>query len=74
VWVLVDRAGAVAHAGVHRSSGDPRFDAYAEELGTRLRFEPASVDGVGRDVWVQIPMGVRTTPPNPGTRNGRRGP
>lgn len=71
VWVLVDREGDVAHARLHRASGLADFDRRALEIGERLRFRPARLDGETLDVWVQIPLVLQAR--SPAARRGAAG-
>lgn len=60
VRALVARDGEVVFVELSRSSGNVRVDDFALELFDRMRFAPASIDGVPVDVWVQQPVEVRS--------------
>lgn len=60
VRALVARDGAVVFVELARSSGNGLVDAFALELFGRMRFAPASIDGVPVDVWVQQPVVVES--------------
>ena len=56
VSFLIDRDGRVRHAGILSGSGVSEVDDFALQLIARTVFEPATVDGVPRDVWVSLPV------------------
>jgi TonB family protein len=60
VRALVARDGEVVFMELARSSGSTRVDAFALELFERMRFAPASINGVPVDVWVEQPVEART--------------
>ncbi|HEX8363044.1 MAG TPA: energy transducer TonB [Longimicrobium sp.] len=49
VLLVSNREGAVTYATVARSSGDPYLDTAATDIGRKLRFAPATLDGVPFD-------------------------
>ncbi|HYW12468.1 MAG TPA: TonB family protein [Longimicrobium sp.] len=53
--MLVARDGRVAYAYVQRS-GRPALDQALVRVTRRLRFQPATVQGVPVDVWVAVPV------------------
>jgi TonB family protein len=53
---FVDRDGRVRHAELARRSGNESFDRFALQLASQLAFRGATLDGVPRDVWVQLPL------------------
>ncbi|HST60527.1 MAG TPA: energy transducer TonB [Longimicrobium sp.] len=53
--MLVTREGRVAYANVPRS-GRPALDQALVRVTRGLRFEPATVEGVPVDVWVEAPI------------------
>jgi TonB family protein len=56
VLLVANREGGVSFAQVVRSSGDDYLDAAAEEIGRKLRFAPATLDGVPFDARFRFPM------------------
>lgn len=48
--LVVNREGGVSYVDVDQPSGDPLLDSLLPEFGARLRFAPASLDGVPFDV------------------------
>lgn len=57
VLLAVSRTGSVALAAIARSSGDEYLDAAAVEIGRRLRFSPATLDGEPFDTRIRFPVG-----------------
>lgn len=57
VLLVANREGSVSYASVIRSSGDEYVDRAAEEIGRRLRFGPATLDGVPFDMRFRYTMG-----------------
>ncbi len=57
VLLVSNREGGVSFAAVARSSGDPYLDAAATEIGRRLRFSPATLDGVPFDARFRFTVG-----------------
>ncbi len=53
--MLVARDGRVAYAYVQRS-GRPALDEALVRVTRRLRFQPATVQGVPVDIWVAVPV------------------
>jgi TonB family protein len=60
VRALVARDGEVVFMELARSSGSTRVGAFALELFERMRFAPASINGVPVDVWVEQPVEARS--------------
>lgn len=60
VRMLVDRNGQVVHAFLTRRSNRPEIDRVLLDLARRQRFEPATVDGIPVDTWVQLPFDLRS--------------
>jgi TonB family protein len=56
--LLVTHEGEVAYVEVLRRSGRPAVDRALVEAAQRLRFEPATVEGVPVDIWVEQPLSV----------------
>lgn len=59
VTALVARDGQVIYSELSRTSGSGAVDQFAIELFGRMRFSPATVQGVPVDVWVQQPVQVQ---------------
>lgn len=59
--LVVNSAGEVAFVDVDQPAGDAFIDQFVEELGRRLRFAPASLDGVPFDTRIRytLTFGVR---------------
>lgn len=57
VLLVANREGGVSLAVVARSSGDEYLDRAAEEIGRRLQFAPATLDGVPFDARFRFPVG-----------------
>ena len=57
VLLVSTREGGVAMASVVRSSGDEYLDRAAEEIGRKLRFAPATLDGVPFDARFSFTVG-----------------
>lgn len=56
VLLVANREGGVSFASVVRSSGDDLLDVAAEEIGRKLQFAPATLDGVPFDARFRIPL------------------
>ena len=56
VLLVANREGSVSLAVVARSSGDEYLDRAAEEIGRKLRFAPATLDGVPFDARFRVPV------------------
>jgi TonB family protein len=56
VRMLVDRRGEVVFANLARRGMHPQVDRALLELAQRQRFDPATLDGVPVDVWVELPF------------------
>jgi TonB family protein len=68
--VLTDGSADAEGADVMRSSGDAGLDQEALAVIARMRFRPATVEGIPVRVWVQVPitfdaMGPRPRPQRP---------
>jgi TonB family protein len=59
VLLVANREGGVSLAVVARSSGDEYLDRAAEEIGRKLRFAPATLDGVPFDARFRFPVGFQ---------------
>jgi TonB family protein len=59
VLLVANREGGVSLAVVARSSGDEYLDRAAEEIGRRLQFAPATLDGVPFDARFRFPVGFQ---------------
>jgi TonB family protein len=57
VLLVSDRAGGVPYSAIARSSGDEYLDAAAAEIGRKLRFAPATLDGVPFDARFRFTVG-----------------
>jgi TonB family protein len=57
VLLVASRDGSVSFASVIRSSGDEYVDRAAEEIGGKLRFGPATLDGIPFDMRFRYTMG-----------------
>ncbi len=57
VLLVSNRDGGVSYAGVARSSGDAYLDAAAADIGRKLRFAPATLDGVPFDARFRFTVG-----------------
>lgn len=57
VLLVSNRDGGVSYAAVARSSGDPYLDAAATDIGRKLRFSPATLDGVPFDARFRFTVG-----------------
>jgi TonB family protein len=61
VWFRVDDKGLVRETRIRESSTDAEFDAAAAEIvKDNIHFEPAIMDGLPTEVWVQIPIVLRS--------------
>ncbi|HEX6750913.1 MAG TPA: TonB family protein [Longimicrobium sp.] len=56
VRLVVNRRGTVSYAEVVQPTGDAFIDQYVQGIAERLRFTPASVDGVPYDVRFRFTM------------------
>lgn len=56
VRMLVDRRGEVVFANLARRGMHPQVDRAILELARRQSFDPATVEGVPVDVWVELPF------------------
>jgi TonB family protein len=56
--LLVTYEGEVAYVDVLRGSGRPGLDRAVVQAARRLRYEPASVQGVPVDIWVEQPVAL----------------
>jgi TonB family protein len=59
VRMVVTREGSVAFAEIDTPSGDEMIDANAEAIARRLRFRPATLDGVPFDVRFRFTLTFR---------------
>lgn len=57
ILLVVSRDGNVVMSALARGSGDDYLDMAAREIGTRLRFAPATLDGVPFDTRIRMPFG-----------------
>lgn len=57
VLLVSNREGGVSFAGIARSSGDEYLDHAAAEIGRKLRFAPATLDGVPFDARFRLTVG-----------------
>jgi TonB family protein len=54
--MLVSREGEVAYVTLERRSGRPAVNRMIMDAARTLRFEPATLNGTPRDVWVEQPI------------------
>ncbi|HEX8393112.1 MAG TPA: energy transducer TonB [Longimicrobium sp.] len=54
--LVVNREGLVSWAAVLRPTGDAYLDANVEEIAARMKFLPATLDGVAFDSFVTYPL------------------
>lgn len=57
VLLVSNREGGISFAQTVRSSGDEYLDRAAEEIGRKLRFAPATLDGVPFDARFRFTLG-----------------
>lgn len=54
--VILSRSGTVEKVMVARPSGNPYLNVQAREVGRRMRFEPATLNGVPVAEWIRVPV------------------
>lgn len=54
--VILSRSGTVEKVVVARPSGNPYLNVQAREVGRRMRFEPATLNGVPVAEWIRVPV------------------
>jgi hypothetical protein len=59
VRILIDRDGTAVFVVKQTSSGSPQIDRFAEEMAIRMRFTPATRNGVPHDSWVMMPISLQ---------------
>ncbi|HET9983126.1 MAG TPA: energy transducer TonB [Longimicrobiales bacterium] len=64
LWFLIDERGDVRKLVLKETSGQPRLDSAAVDVGQAMRFTPALKNGQTVPVWVALPIQFRPAAPD----------